>query len=50
MYGFPQVGDMAVAVDPGSPSRVSSDKEATCCRLYSVLLNLLTGWVVIALV
>ena len=41
---------MAVLVDPGSSSsKWSSDKEVTH-RLYSVLLNLLTGMVVLALV
>ena len=40
---------MAVVVDPGfSLWQWSSDKDATCCKLYSTLLNI--GWVALALV
>ena len=42
---------MALVVDPCSPSSSGAvNKKATPCRLYSTLLNLLTGWVVLALV
>ena len=37
--------------DPGfSLSLQKSNKEMICCRLYCALLNLVTGWVVLALV